>query len=400
MKTGAKPTNIEETEDAPVIEAAIDILGRLVSFDTVSSKSNYDAIDYIATYFEELGARVERIQARNQQKQNLWVTFGKGTTGGYVLSGHIDVVPVTGQEWSRPPFALTPEGDRVYGRGTTDMKGFIACVMAASALIDADTLTRPVHIAITFDEEIGCIGANELAAFMEGASVKPAAIFVGEPTQMAVVDRHKGSVGFRTEIGGTAAHSSQVHLGLSAIQIAGELITFLTSLGNAQKNAPADLNFPYPYPSINVGVIKGGHVRNIVAPECTLEWEMRPILPSQLTKMRAAFDAHVAGMIASREKTGEMVPVIETVCVWDSPPLVADPHSHATSVALHTLGHNETLGVSYGTEAGIYQMAGHPTVVCGPGDIQQAHTADEWIAVDQLKACLAFLERLLNTSAR
>jgi acetylornithine deacetylase len=399
MKTNEKL--IEPLDSSTeLVATAIDILSRLVSFETVSSASNYEAVEFIADHFEGLGATVTRLQSPNQQKQNLWVTFGCGSEDGYVLSGHIDVVPVSGQEWVRAPFAVTREGDKLYGRGTTDMKGFVACVMAAASRIDASALVRPIHVAITFDEEVGCIGARELVDFMKEANVRPAAIFVGEPTQMAVVDRHKGSVGFTTQIGGKAAHSSQVHLGLSAIQIAAELIGFLTSLGEEQTNGPADAGFPYPYPSINVGVIRGGHVRNIVAPECAFDWEMRPILPSQLVAMRSAFDTYVAEMLSTRAKNGDMVPEIDTHCVWDSPPLVADPQSAATSVALQVLGHNHTLGVSYGTEAGIYQEAGHATVVCGPGNIEQAHTADEWIEVNQLEVCLTFLERLMNQSTR
>jgi acetylornithine deacetylase len=223
---------------------------------------------------------------------------------------------------------------------------------------------------------------------------------VGEPTSLAVVDRHKGSVGFTTDITGHAAHSSQVHLGVNAIEIAAELIGFLGSLAEEKKKSPADDAFPYPYPSINVGAVRGGHVRNIVAPECTIEWEMRPILPQQLTSMRAAFDSHVEAVLSRPARAGGAAPVITTRCVWDSPPLVADPKSAATAIALQATGQNHTLGVSYGTEAGIYQEAGHPTVVCGPGDIQQAHTADEWIAVEQLEACVNILTRLIGQCAR
>jgi acetylornithine deacetylase len=247
---------------------------------------------------------------------------------------------------------------------------------------------------VTFDEEIGCIGARELVEFMERNAIWPAAIFVGEPTSFAVVDRHKGSVGFTTDIVGQAAHSSQVHLGVNAIGIAAELINFLGSLAEEQKKLPADDAFPYSFPSINIGTVHGGHVRNIVAPECTIEWEMRPILPQQLTAMRAAFDGHVEAMLAKRAEAGEAPVAITTRCVWDSPPLVSDPKSAATAMALQATGHNYTRGVSYGTEAGIYQQAGHPTVVCGPGDIQQAHTADEWIGIGQLEACVDFLTRL------
>jgi acetylornithine deacetylase len=400
MKTNGSVVNPGIAASSNLVAKAIDILAELVSFESVSSASNRDVISYIAEYFSGLGASVIRIPSLDQEKDNLWVTFGDGSKGGYVLSGHIDVVPVAGQNWARPPFKLTREADKVYGRGTTDMKGFVACVMAAASRIDASALARPIHVAITFDEEIGCIGARELVAFMKEADLEPSAFFVGEPTKMAVVDRHKGSVGFTTEIGGKAAHSSQVHLGLSAIQIAAELIGFLTSLASDQKNGPVDVDFPYPYPSINVGAIRGGDVRNIVAPTCVLDWEMRPILPSQSTAMRNAFDNHVRAKLAARQKSGELVPVIETHCVWESPPLVTDRESVATSVALQVLGHNQTLAVSYGTEAGIYQEAGYPTVVCGPGDIQQAHTADEWIAVDQLEACVFFLDRLIHQCVR
>ncbi len=280
------------------------------------------------------------------------------------------------------------------------MKGFLACVMAAAARINPSTLAQPIHVAITFDEEVGCLGARELVDFMAEAAIRPRAIIVGEPTGMAVVDRHKGSVGFTTTITGRSAHSSQVHLGFSAIALAAELVSFLVALGTAQKEAGADRNFPYPFPSINVGTIRGGEVRNIVAPTCAVDWEIRPILPTQMTTLRTAFEAHVEDRIAGFMQGGGCVPTIETHCVYDTPPLVDDRGAAAVSLALQLMESNETVTVSYGTEAGLYQEAGHSVVVCGPGDIQQAHTPDEWIAIDQLEACLAFLGRLVDHCAR
>ncbi|MBB3979888.1 acetylornithine deacetylase [Rhizobium azooxidifex] len=393
--TIANATASSASDMSPLVETAIEILADLVSFDTVSSKSNVDAIAFIEAYFKRLGATTVRIPAKGQEKENLWVTIGPGRQGGLVLSGHIDVVPVDGQEWTRPPFKLTREGERLYGRGTTDMKGFLACVMAVCGHIHAAQLSVPVHVAVTFDEEVGHIGAFELAAFLKGQGIEPAAFIVGEPTRHLVVDRHKGSVGFTTEIVGREAHSSQVHLGINAIDIAAEVVSLLNELHIVQRDVLADDAYPYPYPSINVGTIRGGHVRNIVAPGCTLEWEMRPILPKQLSAMRREFDERVAKIISRRSKKGMDAPEIRTRCLWDAPPLLSDPASQATSIALQATGHNQTSGVSYGTEAGVYQQAGFPTVVCGPGDIAQAHTADEWISVKELETCLLFLERLI-----
>lgn len=276
------------------------------------------------------------------------------------------------------------------------MKGFVACVMAAASRINLSALARPVHVAITFDEEVGCLGARELVAFMKAARLQPEAIFVGEPTSMTVVDRHKGSVGFTTEIDGKAAHSSQVHLGFSAIEAAADLVGFLASLGLDQTKDPADASFLYPYPWINVGTIHGGLVRNIVAPTCAIDWEVRPILPQQLTAIRAAFESHVRDRMAGWRQGGGFIPEIVTRLAYDTPPLVADPASTAPGHALRLLGRNETSAASYGTEAGIYQEAGYSAVVCGPGDIQQAHTADEWIAIDQIESCVAFVGRLID----
>ena len=397
--SGRFPDPVRTRADGPT-EAAIEILGRLVAFESVTSTSNHDAVAYIASYFEGLGASVQQLQSPRFDKENLWVTFGEGTTGGVVLSGHIDVVPVTGQDWIRPPFALTREAGRLYGRGTADMKGFVACVMAAASRIDASALVRPIHVAITFDEEVGCLGARELVDFMGAAALRPAAIVVGEPTMMAVVDRHKGSVGFTTEIVGRSAHSSQVHLGFSAIELAAELVGVLAKLGADQKQGHPDPSFSYPFPSISVGTIRGGQVRNIVAPTCVFDWEIRPILPTQLAAIREAFDAYVGDKIARLRQGGGFVPIIETRCVYDSPPLVADPRSGAVGLALKLLERNETTAVSYGTEAGLYQNAGYPVVVCGPGDIQQAHTPDEWIAIDQIEDCITFLARLVDHCGR
>ncbi|WP_271023817.1 acetylornithine deacetylase [Rhizobium sp. RCAM05973] len=379
----------------PLVETAIDILADLVSFDTVSSKSNIDAIVFVDAYFKRLGAATVRIPAKGQDKENLWVTFGSGQRGGLVLSGHIDVVPIDGQKWTRPPFELTREDGRVYGRGTTDMKGFLACVMAISSQLDLAKLSVPIHVAITFDEEVGHVGAFEMAEYMKSAGIEPAAVIVGEPTRHFVVDRHKGAVGFTTEVYGQEAHSSQVHLGINAIDIAAEVVALLNALRADQRNLPADDAFHYPYPSISVGTIHGGQVRNIVAPACTLEWEMRPILPEQLATMRREFDKRVKMIIANRSKEGMDAPRIVTRCLWNAPPLISDPNSSATALALQATGYNQASGVSYGTEAGVYQQAGFPTVVCGPGDIEQAHIADEWISVSEIEACLKFLERLI-----
>lgn len=391
---------MENVRTDGLLEKAIDILRDLVSFDTVSSSSNYDAISYVYDYFVGLGARAVIVQAKDQEKQNLWVTFGEGSDDGIVFSGHIDVVPVSGQKWQQNPFAMTREGDRLYGRGTTDMKGFLACVMAVASQIDIAALKRPVHVAVTFDEEIGCIGANELVDFLKEEGIRPAAFFVGEPTNMNVVDRHKGSAGFTTTVRGKAVHSSNMQLGLSAIQVAAELIGILTSIAAELRRGEGDDSYSYPYPSINVGVIRGGEVRNIVAPECSFDWDLRPIVPDHFTKVEHAFDAHVANKIAEAKEKGDLVPSVETVCVWNAPPLVADPQSIATAMALSLTGNNVTHALSFGTEAGIYQMAGIPAVVCGPGNIEQAHTPDEWIEVGELEACLAFLQRLTAAASR
>lgn len=201
-------------------------------------------IAYIASYFEGLDASVRRLQSPRFDKENLEVTFGEGGPEGIVLSGHIDVVPVAGQDWTYPPSAVTRDAERLYGRGTTDMKGFLACVMAAAVRINPSKLARPIHVAITFDEEVGYLGARELVGFMDKAAIRPRAILVCEPTGMAVVDRHKGSVGFTTTIAGRSAHSSQVHLGFSAIAPAAELVGFLVALGTAQTQMAAETSFP------------------------------------------------------------------------------------------------------------------------------------------------------------
>ncbi|HEV7247359.1 MAG TPA: acetylornithine deacetylase [Shinella sp.] len=387
--------NHDRHQAEPILEVAIDILAKLVSFASVSSEPNGDVIAFISDYLSAKGARVERLRSPDQEKENLWVTFGDDAdSGGLVLSGHIDVVPVTGQTWTKPPFSLTRDETRVYGRGTTDMKGFLACAMAASDLFQQGKLRRPVHIAVTFDEEVGCQGARELVDFLERRNIRPAAIIVGEPTSMAVVDRHKGSVGFTTEIVGTPAHSSQVHLGQSAIRIASELVNELVVIGEQLMAEAADAAFPYPYPSINVGAIRGGEVRNIVAASCTLDWEIRPIVPQQLVDIRQAFDQHVAEKMRQYTDAGGLIPSIVTHVAYDTPPLVWWPTSEAVSLAMKFADRNDASAVSYGTEAGIYQEAGFSTVVCGPGDIQQAHAADEWIAIDQLEQCLTFMRRL------
>lgn len=379
--------------DGALLERAIEILGGLISFPSVSATSNLDVVEHICGLLANHDAKIERLRSPFQDKENLWITFGEGDQGGLVLSGHIDVVPVTGQAWTKPAFALTREASKLHGRGTTDMKGFVACALASASLFQAKQLHRPIHLAITFDEEIGCYGARELVDFLKRTRVTPEAIFVGEPTSMAVVDRHKGFAGFTTEIVGKAAHSSLVHLGQNAIQIAAELVGALTSLSERQKANP-DESFLYPYPSINLGTINGGNARNIVAADCSFDWEIRPILPAQLDDMRQSFDAHVQDTIDKHRSSGRHVPSISTRLINETPPLVADPFSKATALALRFSEQNGTSAVSFGTEAGIYQEAGYAAVVCGPGDIAQAHTPDEWIEIEQLERCLDFIGRL------
>ena len=375
--------------------SAIAILDRLVAFDTTSRNANMPLIEWVRDYLAGHGVAAV-ILPGPAGKANLFATIGPAGTAGVLLSGHTDVVPVDGQVWSRDPFRLAEAQGRLYGRGTTDMKGYVACMLAIVPRLVERPLRRAVHLAFSYDEEVGCHGAPGLVSHMAAAGLRPAAAFVGEPSMMGIVNGHKGSAGLLTRITGRAVHSSRPDLGVNAVYAALDMIAFLRRRADQLAQAPDSLGlFDPPYTTISVGALHGGTARNAVPGDCRIEWDIRATKSGLLASLLAETETEIAERILPAMRAGAPEAGIVTEMVYDVPPLMPEPLAEAESLAKRLAERNATGTVPYGSEAGIFQRAGIPTVICGPGDILQAHTADEWIAVAEIERCLGFLERLI-----
>lgn len=376
--------------------SAIEILARLISFDTTSHKSNRTLIAYVEAYLAAQGVASALVPTADGEKASLFATIGPQGTPGIGLSGHTDVVPADSSAWSGDPFTLRGENGRLFGRGTADMKGYLACVMAMVPEFKRRRLKVPVHLLFSYDEETGCTGVRPMIAELGSRLQKPRAVIVGEPTSMAVVDAHKGPVRWQAEISGRAAHSSMAHLGVNAISVAARLIGKLGEIQAELEALPPDPRFTPPYPTLQVTEITGGIATNIVPAVCRFGFEVRalPGLDVDSIERRLVAFAESECLPEMRQRAPEAtIAIRQTNRV---PPFAADRMSDVVALALKLAGENATGAVSYATEAGLFQGAGIPSVVCGPGDIAQAHTADEWIAVSELDRCLGFLLRLAD----
>lgn len=370
------------------------ILERLIAFDTTSRNSNLALIDWVEGYLTGLGARCERVPSADGQKSNLHAIIGPEADGGVILSGHSDVVPVDGQNWSTDPFVLTEKGGKLYGRGTCDMKGFLACALAAAPDFAAAPLKRPVHFAISYDEEVGCLGAPSMISAMAAGNPKPSAVIVGEPTGMKVVTGHKGLYSVRVEVTGHEAHSSLVEAGACAVTNAVILMDFLRREAEALRAAaPADSPFDPPFGTLTIGRMGGGSAVNILAKDAWFEalmrpapWDDGPGLGRRLRALAAEVETDMR-----RTAPGARVTVTEMSNV---PPLRPENEGEAEMIARALTGDNAPRVVSYGTEGGQFQDGGFSSVICGPGHIDQAHQPDEFVEISQLEACLAFLKKL------
>lgn len=375
----------------------IELLGRLVGFNTVSSRSNLEAIDFIKAYLAGLGVDSVILSDATGTKANLFATIGPADRPGYVLSGHTDVVPVEGQDWSRDPFNMWRDGDRLHGRGTSDMKGFVACMLAGVPAMLKEPLTAPIHLALSYDEEVGCLGVYGIVEHMAKTLPPQLAVFVGEPTGMGVVGGHKGSTGLLTTVTGKACHSSRPDLGVNAIFHAMDLMGELRSCANELRSAPeADSPFELPYTTVSVGVVQGGTARNAIPGDCAFQWDIRATRGGVVEAVVERFRAFTEGKVVPAMKEGFAGSGVVTNLVYDVPPLVPDAGSHAETLAKRFAGRNEVTTVNYGSEAGIFQAAGMSTIVCGPGRDSEAHITDEWITVEQLERCVGFIDRLID----
>ena len=372
----------------------VDILQRLVAFPTVSRDPNLPLIDWARNFLSDLNIDSHLVRDASGLKSNLFATIGPPEEGGLVLSGHTDVVPVDGQVWSSDPFTLTSRGSRLYGRGACDMKGFIAAALSRIAGWQRASLRRPVHLMFSYDEEIGCLGAPSMIEAAQRLLPTPAAVIVGEPTGMRLATQHKGVCVLRTRVTGIEAHSSLTHHGVSAVMLAGEMISQLNeiSLDLAAHELSENRNFDPPHTTLSVNRIEGGTATNILAALCEFDWDIRALPGETPAAILARLSLFADRRIADLSREGKRCS-IETLVQADVPSLKADGGIAEKLVRAVIAGNSEPLAVPFGTEGGQFARAGWSTVVCGPGSIQQAHKPDEYLERSDLMECESFLER-------
>jgi acetylornithine deacetylase len=381
------------------VQRTIEVLEALVGFDTTSRNSNLPLVEWVEAYLDRLGVAHERVPDKGGGKANVWATIGPAGVPGIILSGHTDVVPVDGQSWSSDPFRLTERNGRLYGRGATDMKGFDACCLAAVPDMLAAPLTRPIHLALSYDEEVGCVGVRGMIARLAQAKVKPAACFVGEPTEMGVVIGHKGKRSFRVSVHGKTCHSSLAPHGVNAVEYAARLIVKIREIGERLARSGArDPLYDVPYTTTHTGVVRGGTALNIVPDICTFEFEFRPLAVDDVDRLADEVMAHARDQLEPQMRAVDPAARIVFEEMSEFPGLETPAASDVAGLAKRLAGNDGHGKVAYGTEAGLFALAGIPTVVIGPGSIEQAHKADESIAISQLEACGAFLDRLIAYS--
>jgi acetylornithine deacetylase len=376
--------------------AAKELLARLVGFDTESAKSNIALVRFVEAYLAQHGISAQRVPTPDGQKASLFASIGPTDRPGLALSGHTDVVPVAGQSWDSDPFTLTERDGKLYGRGACDMKGYLACALAMVPQFKARRLQMPIHLAFSYDEEVGCTGVRPMIAELGKTLPLPRMVFVGEPTDMGVVDAHKGPVRWRVELTGRAAHSSMPHYGVNAIAYATRLLSELLAMERDLKAGPQDQRFDPPWTSLQITQIEGGTASNVVPVPCWFGWEIRGLPgfdPMLLDRRLKAFaEAHCLPEMRRLAPEADIrITAINRVLAY-----AADEASGIVPLTLKLAGQNKTYAVSYCTEAGLFQGGGAPAIVCGPGNIAQAHTANEFVSLTELEKCLWFLGRLAD----
>jgi acetylornithine deacetylase len=379
---------------------SVRILGDLIRIDSISANSNLDIIAYIEQLLATSGVASRRVPSPDGRKASLLATVGPVDRAGVVLSAHTDVVPVEGQNWTVPPFAGVVRDNRVYGRGATDMKGFLAVVLAAVPQFVAMACEAPVHLAFSYDEEVGCRGAPDLVQALMAAVAPPALALVGEPTRMRVVHAHKGKVARRLTVIGRTGHSAMPHRAANAVDAAVAIAHGLRALADVEIARRGDVAFDPPYTTIHVGSLHGGSAVNLVPERAVLEYEIRTMPGRDVDGILARVDALVA-----EERKRLQVQAAEADIVSEEmsayPGLATDIHDVATRLVATLAGDGQpATTVAFGTEAGLYAQAGIPTLVCGPGDMARGHKADEWIGLDELTAAEAMMGRLADLVCR
>ncbi len=385
----------------PVRLPTVEILDKLVSFDTTSRNSNLSLIDWVRHYLDGYGVTYRLSHDETGGKANLHAIVGPRIEGGLALSGHVDTVPVDGQAWSSDPFKLLERDGRLQARGAADMKGFVASCLAAVPDLQSASLLRPIHLLISYNEEVDCAGARVLVDDMRADGPMPALCVVGEPSGMKPITTHKGRLSVRVTVRGRPGHSSQPAHGVNAIHAASEAIAWIAA---EQRRLAAEgrreAGFEPMHSTIHTGLIEGGSILNIIPERAVFEMEWRTIPGDDAEAELKRLQAHVAQAIETWMKPIDPSTGFTFEPLHALPPLAIDPLHPLVSLVKQASGANQHGKVSYGTEAGIFQNAGIASIVCGPGDIAQAHQPDEWIARDQLDACDAFIRRLATSMTR
>ena len=379
------------------LDKTVSILTDLVEYPSVSSVSNLEIINYLSDKIKSLGGKVDIMTTEDNKQANIFCTIGPEIDGGIVLSGHTDVVPAKELNWNSDPFKLTKKDNLLYGRGTCDMKGFIASTIAATEILKNKKLKYPVHFSFTYDEEIGCFGARHLAKELKKYEYKPSMVIIGEPTNMEIIEAHKGDCEYTTCFHGMEGHASNPEKGLSAIQYGSLFTNKLFELANElKKRAPSDSPFNPPWTTIQAGKIEGGVAHNVIAGQCSIDWEMRPINEEDKNFVKNNLSTYCKNKLIPEMQSKFSKAKIETEIIGEIPGLIPKKDNQARVIMQELLQSNSTGVISFGTEAGIFQEMDMDVVVCGPGSIDQAHKANEFISLSELEKCLMNLLNLLN----
>jgi len=379
---------------APV---SVEMIRKLVGFPTVSRDSNLELIHFVRDRLAALGAEARLTYNDERSKANLFATLGPRGKPGIVLSGHTDVVPVDGQAWDTDPFCVVEKDGKLYGRGTSDMKSFVAVVLALAPEFAQRGLKTPIHFAFSYDEEVGCIGVGRLIADLAQAGIKPQSCIVGEPTLMRPVIAHKGKKGFRCNVRGFACHSAYAPMGVNAVEAAAEAVAFLKSMARRHRdNGPYDRGFDVAHTTVHTGVMRGGTALNIVPHECTFDFEFRHLPGDDPDALFAEFRNYIDTSLVPEMRAVHADSGFEIVPLSVLPALDNGPEMEVVGLAQELSGNSDIGKVSYGTEGSQFQRAGIPTVVCGPGSIEQAHKPNEYVAIEQVEKCEQFIRRLMN----
>jgi len=379
------------------LDKTISVLTDLIGYPSISSESNVDIINYLSDKIKSLGGKIDIIKTSDNKQANIFATIGPEIDGGIVLSGHTDVVPAKELNWNSDPFKLTRKDDLLYGRGSCDMKGFIASTIVAAEILKNKNLNYPVHFSFTYDEEIGCFGARHLIKELKKYKYKPSIVIIGEPTNMEIIEAHKGDCEYTTCFHGIEGHASNPEKGLSAIQYGSLFTNKLFEIGNELKRrAPSDSPFNPPWTTVQVGKIEGGVAHNVIAGQCSIDWEMRPINEEDKNFVKNNLLKYCQNKLLPEMQSKFTEAKIETETIGEIPGLIPQKDNQARVIMQDLLQSNSTGVISFGTEAGIFQEMNMDVVVCGPGSIDQAHKANEFVSISELDKCLQNLLKLLD----